>query len=320
MPLTPIIAAVVATLAPSTTQAVQAVQSRAATALDPVDIAMGFDNPAPCTSPCWKTGLVYQHTASALDPQAGIRPYALDVYRSSKTPKRDAPVVVLVHGGGFVEGDRTQMRTVGEALARAGFLAASISYRLVPADRNGGSGIASDADLIPAASEAAFDTIKAMRWIRKHRATLGATNDKSRYAVGGYSAGAITAMRVAIRGNDASTPPAMRWKVGAAFAISGLECGSWTKAYDCTAAYDKTDAPVLLFQGEADSIVPFGWAQQTCEAAAERGGGCKGYYYPRQDHFWLNGTVFGGAEGLNRAHPAIVPTVVTYLKKKLATS
>lgn len=289
-----------------------------ATTPDPNDIAMVFSVDDPCTSPCWKQGLVYQRAGSALDPQGGIKPYALDVFRSSRTPKKNAPVVVLLHGGGFVTGDRSQMRPTAEALANAGFLVASIDYRKVPESRNGGVGIASDEDLIPASAEVEADTQKAMRWIRAHRATLGATKDRSRYAVGGYSAGAIAALRVAIRGGDRSTPAALRWRVGAGFAIAGTECGAWTKAYHCSAAYDRKDPPVLMFHGEADSVVPLSWGRSTCESAVLRGGGCKGYFYPRQDHFWPNGTIFGGGKGLSRSRPAVLPTVIAYLRKQLS--
>jgi acetyl esterase/lipase len=285
---------------------------------DPNDIAMVFSVNDPCTSPCWKQGLVYQRTGSALDPNGGIKPYALDLYRSARTPAKDAPVVMLLHGGGFVTGDKTQMRPVAEALANAGFLVASIDYRKVPESRNGGVGIASDADLIPASAEVEADVQKAMRWIRARRATFGATKDRSRYGVGGYSAGAIAALRVAVRGGDRSTPAALRWRVGAGFAIAGTECGAWTKAYDCSAAYDRADPPIRLFHGEADSVVPLGWGRSTCESAVLRGGGCKGYFYPGQDHFWPNGTVFGGGDGLTRAHPAVLPTVAKFLRRELA--
>jgi acetyl esterase/lipase len=285
---------------------------------DPNGIAMVFSVSDPCTSPCWKQGLVYQRTGSALDPDGGIKPYALDLYRSSRTPARQAPVVVLLHGGGFVTGDKTQMRPVAEGLANAGFLVASLDYRMVPESRNGGVGIASDADLIPASAEVEADTQKAMRWIRAHRGTLGAATDRRRYGVGGYSAGAIAALRVAVRGGDQATAPALRWRVGAGFAIAGSECGAWTKAYHCAAAYDRRDPPIQMFHGEADSVVPLAWGRATCEAAVLRGGGCTGAFYPNQDHFWPNGTIFGGGDGLNRAHPAVVPTIATFLRRALA--
>src|SRR4051812_23139518 len=48
----------------------------------------------------------------------------LDLYRNRwiglSSPR---PVIVLVHGGGFVAGDKTQLRDFARTYARAGFLA-----------------------------------------------------------------------------------------------------------------------------------------------------------------------------------------------------
>ena len=315
-----VVALVVAFLALSSTSGTtpSSTATAAPAGIDPNDPAMVFGKADPCVSPCSQLNVPYGAATSALNPAAGEQPLALDLFRSAKTPKRDAPVVVLLHGGGFVEGDRSMMRVMGETLAKAGFLVASIQYRLVPKDRNRGAGIAQESDILPAAEEATQDTQRAMRWIRRNARRLGATTDKQRYAVGGYSAGAITAMRVALRGGDRSTPAARRWKVGAAFAISGFECGSWTRTYGCKAAYDEADPPIQIFHGDADSIVSFSWGSETCTSAILRGGGCKGYFYPDQDHFWSSGTIFGGGKGLTRKHPAVVPTVAAFLRKELA--
>ena len=315
-----VVAVIVAVVALSSTSGTT--PSSTATAapggIDPNDPAMVFGDATPCDAPCSRLGVVYGSATSKLDPDAGKQSLALDLFRSKKTPKRDAPVVVLLHGGGFVEGDRSMMRVMGETLANAGFLVASIQYRLVPKERNGGAGIAKESDILPAAQEATEDTQQAMRWIRRHAAELGATTVKQRYAVGGYSAGAITAMRVALRGGDRSTPASRRWKVGAAFSISGFECGSWTRTYGCKAAYDEADPPIQIFHGDADSIVSFSWGSETCTSAILRGGGCKGYFYPDQDHFWSSGTIFGGGDGLTKKHPAVVPTVAAFLRRELA--
>ncbi len=169
---------------------------------------------AACTTPCWRSGLVYQSTGSQFTPGAAPRPYAMDLYRSAKTPARRAPVVVLLHGGGFVSGTRQEMSLHAAALARAGYLVATIDYRLVPAELSTGLGIVSSDQLVRAASEAQQDAIRAMQWIRSHARTLGATRQRSRYAIGGYSAGAITALRVGFRSGDRTTPAAERWRVG----------------------------------------------------------------------------------------------------------
>jgi predicted esterase len=289
-----------------------------ATAADEPVYAMTQSDHRPCVSPCSKLDVVYRKAASKLNEPAGVQTLAMDLYRSPKTPKKDAPVVVLLHGGGFVEGDRTQMRVFGETLSKSGFLVASVEYRLVDPKRNAPLPIAKQDEILPAAQEATVDTQAAMRYIRTHAKALGATTDKARYAVGGYSAGAITALRVALRGGDKSTPASRRWKVGAAFAISGFECSTYTKPSGCSGAYDAKDPPIDMFLGDADTIIQLPWAMATCTGAILKGGGCLGYVYPGQDHAWTDGTIFGGGPGLNKKHPAVVPTVAKFLKKELA--
>lgn len=321
--LVAILATMIATISAGASQAVERIggstsqAERTSGSADPNDVAMIFSVQTPCTAPCWKQGLVYQRTGSALSPEAGVQPYAMDVYRSSRTPRRDAPVILLIHGGGFVTGDRTQMRPQAEVLAKAGFLVASIDYRKVPESRNGGVGIASEEDLIPASAEVEADAQRALRWIRANRATLGAASSTRRYAVGGYSAGAIAALRVAVRGGDRSTPASLRVRVGAAFAIAGTECGAWTRGFGCAAAYDRNDPPIRMFHGQADSVVPFSWGRSTCEQAQRRGGGCKGYFYPGQDHFWPNGVMLGSDDRRTRAQPAVLPAVAQFLRRQL---
>lgn len=299
------------------TASTPAAKSSAPAGIDPSDPAFVFSDTRPCVAPCKRLGVVYGSAISRFAPGAGPQQLALDLYRGKKTPKRDAPVVVLLHGGGFVEGDRSLMRHSAEQLANAGFLVASIQYRLVPKERGGGAGIATDEDLIPASAEAEEDAQRAMRWIRRHSSELGATKQRDRYAVGGYSAGAITALRVAVRGGDASTPKARRWRVGAAFAIAGTECGEWTKKFGCSSAYDRKDPPLLMFHGQEDAVVPAQWGERTCAAAVLQGGGCKAYFYDGIDHFWDSGTIFGGATDLKKNEPVVMPTVTRFLRAQL---
>lgn len=286
-------------------------------AADPNDPALVFSDDRPCVSPCVKTGVVYGSATSKLNPSAGAQPLALDLYRSKRTPKRNAKTIVLAHGGGFVEGGRSQMRLMGEQLANAGFLVASVQYRLVPKDRNNGMGIVSDDDLVPASEEAEADLELALRYLRRNAKSLGAGERESRYAVGGYSAGAIAALRVGLRGGDRATPKSRRFRVGAAFSISGAECQEGALFTGCKPAYDEKDPPILLFHGDADSIVQLTYARDTCTAAILRGGGCTAHFYPDQDHFWAAGTMYGGAKNLTKKHPAITPTVAKFLRKQL---
>ena len=91
------------------------------------------------------------------------------------------PLLVYLHGGGFVFGDLdTHDEPCRILCAHAGMHALSIAYRLAPEHP------------FPAALD---DTLAALRWARAHAASLGA--DAARVAIGGDSAGGNLAAVVA---------------------------------------------------------------------------------------------------------------------------
>lgn len=54
---------------------------------------------------------------------------------AKRDPRRGAPCVIVVHGGGWDSGDRAQLPALHHWLARRGYAVAAISYRLAPAHR-----------------------------------------------------------------------------------------------------------------------------------------------------------------------------------------
>ncbi|MFA6289632.1 MAG: alpha/beta hydrolase [Opitutaceae bacterium] len=63
--------------------------------------------------------------------EGGKEPLALDFYPAAgrTTP---APCVVVLHGGGWDNGDRSQLAAMNHHLAQCGYAVAAISYRLAP--------------------------------------------------------------------------------------------------------------------------------------------------------------------------------------------
>ncbi len=92
----------------------------------------------------------------------------------------DAPGVLIIHGGGWSSGDRSQLRGYGLRLARAGYLCVASEYRLTPES--------------PWPAQI-HDVKAALRWMRANAAELGLNPD--RIAVEGNSAGAHLALLIA---------------------------------------------------------------------------------------------------------------------------
>ncbi|MBN1763651.1 MAG: alpha/beta hydrolase fold domain-containing protein [Sedimentisphaerales bacterium] len=92
------------------------------------------------------------------------------------------PVIIMVHGGGWVGGDKNDMSLLYEPLSQAGFTWFSINYRLAPQHR------------WPACLD---DVQSAVRWIKAHASDY--KGDSKRIALLGYSAGGHLVCMTAIR-------------------------------------------------------------------------------------------------------------------------
>ncbi len=118
---------------------------------------------------------------------------ALDFYTPSGAAAGQVPCVVVIHGGGWDAGERTQMMDFNHWLAGQGYAVAAISYRLAPQFR------------WPAQGE---DVLLAIRWLKAHAVELNI--DPARLVLFGRSAGAQIASAVAYGVPD----PAVRGVIG----------------------------------------------------------------------------------------------------------
>jgi acetyl esterase/lipase len=186
-------------------------------------------------------------------PDASGAPVALklDLYQPAGDTARRRPAVIWVHGGGFRSGNKENPRMVEAAtrFAKRGYIAASIDYRLL---MGATCGIGAPPDCAVAAFAGQHDAQAAVRWLRANAAKYRV--DPSRIAIGGTSAGGVTAVLVATRANDpgASGNPGESSAARAAVSISG--------GFPTNVFIGAGDAPLLLFHGTSDPIVPVRWS------------------------------------------------------------
>ena len=125
----------------------------------------------------------------------GLDKHRLDLYLPVTASA--APLVLFVHGGAFLQGDRRDVQIVGEALASQGLAVAIPSYRLFP-DTN--------------AQGSTQDVADSAAWLSRHAAEYH--YDARKIFLVGHSAGAQI---VALLG----TNPAYFERAGASFANIG---------------------------------------------------------------------------------------------------
>ena len=219
-----------------------------------------------------------------------------DVYQPTGDTLGRRPAIVWIHGGGFKGGSRADLATVATQWAKRGFVTLSIEYRLdkgnrcqdlqdgkIPADEVEAETARCTRDIVAAQN----DALAAVGWIRRHADQYRV--DPKRIAVGGGSAGAVTAVNVAQRANPDHGPVPSGARVGAALAMSGCQ-------YEL-ASIDANDAPISILASGGDPAVPYECSVATLDAARSLGTPTQRLLYPKES---------GHAQALYKAHQATV--------------
>lgn len=207
--------------------------------------------------------------------KAGERELLLDAF----LPKGDEvrPAILVVHGGAWRKGNRTQLRGYATELTKMGFACFAIDYRLAPDHK------------FPAQIE---DCRAAVTWIRTHAGEYKL--DGNRLGAIGYSAGGHLVSLLATTGEAPSkengnqdtrlqavvaggAPTDFRW-----FPDNGRWANFWMggdldtvpeKFLNASAAafVDKGDPPIFFFNGDKDTLVPLAWTRSCFDALKMHG-------------------------------------------------
>lgn len=196
----------------------------------------------------------------------------LDIYRPATLTPR--PAIMLIHGGGWTSFDKSTMRTMGQFLARQGFVAFAIDYRLFHDGQN----------RWPAQLD---DVQRAVRWVRANAAKYNVNPDH--IGAFGHSAGAQLAALLGMEDTRDNSDPALAKyssRVQAVVDVSGP--ADFTTRHDpdsiaflnsfLGADYEKhpdvwqqaspafhaskDDAPFLILHGTRDQEVPIAQSEE----------------------------------------------------------
>ena len=228
------------------------------------------------------------------------RALLLDIYAPPQR-ERPRPAVLLIHGGGFVGGSRSDADIVAAArrLAQAGYVAVALDYRLVDPGQPG-----------PVWPDPLVDVQRAARWVRAHATTYGV--DPERLGAYGISAGAGLAAHLGVRDTqdtsdddlgafssrvrcvvalagpmDGTIPPANPGDIEVAETLFGGTITQVPNVYrdaSPVSHVDQESAPFLVVHGVRDTVVPIAHARRLVAALQKAGVAVEAVEVPDAGH------------------------------------
>lgn len=154
----------------------------------------------------WTSSIRY---LEATNFRGGTDTLRMDIAEPVNDGASSRPMIVWIHGGGFIQGSRADMRAVCERWAARGYVAVTISYRLGlhgpwPLD----APFAYDtAEVIRACYRGIQDVRTGLKFLVTRAQQFRI--DTSRIVIGGASAGAFLALHCAVLDSTDSVPPAV---------------------------------------------------------------------------------------------------------------
>lgn len=217
----------------------------------------------------------------------GGHPLLLDIYQPAEQSSALRPAVVLIHGGGWTSFDKSTMHTMGMFLARCGFVAFAVDYRLMHGNEN----------IWPAQLD---DVQRAVRWVRANAVKYGV--DPDHIGAFGHSAGAQLAALLGMedtRDNSDAALAKYSSRVQAVVEVSGPsdftthrdadddaflttffggDYAQHSKIWqDASPVFhvSKTVSPFLIMHGTQDADVPIAQSQELADKLKQAGAAVK---------------------------------------------
>jgi acetyl esterase/lipase len=217
----------------------------------------------------------------------GGHPLLVDIYQPTEQSSALRPAVVLIHGGGWTSFDKSTMHGMGMFLARCGFVAFAVDYRLMHGNEN----------IWPAQLD---DVQRAVRWVRANAAKYGV--DPDHIGAFGHSAGAQLAALLGMedtRDNSDAALAKYSSKVQAVVEVSGpsdftthrdADDDAFLAAFfggdyaqhsriwqDASPVFhvSKNVSPFLIMHGTQDADVPLAQSQELADKLKQAGASVK---------------------------------------------
>lgn len=250
---------------------------------------------------CWADDPDVKLETDVVYTRAGGTELKLDLARPARG-EGPFPAVLVIHGGGWRGGDKSNSHGPMLEFARRGYVAVSPQYRFCPKDP------------FPAQ---VHDVKAAVRWVKSHAGTYHV--DRDRVGAVGFSAGGHLALMLGLTGPadglEGDAPAgATDTRIAAAvnfFGPSDLTAadipegskplvrdflgGTVAEKHDAAVKaspvtyVSKDDAPVLTFQGTKDPIVPYTQATRLAEAQTAAGVPGRVELLVGASHGWADG-------------------------------
>lgn len=173
------------------------------------------------------------------------------------------PLVIFMHGGGFISGRKESYRTFCENLSKRGFVVANVTYRQgVSKDRQ-----AFKLEIAKAVYRAQQDAATAIRFIQRNAPNFGI--DTNNIIIGGSSAGGVTALGLAFFSQPEwdALMPSFKSELGAVDSISSAKTSDKIKAVinlwggiadtSLISGNEVRRIPVLLMHSKADENIAY---------------------------------------------------------------